>query len=104
MASNYPQLSPQGDDARRIASVVNLAMQGKLNATALVTLTPAAASTVLSDRRIGPDSFLGLMPLSASAAASLATTFVASRAAGSATLAHASDAATDRHFGILIIG
>lgn len=104
MASDYPQLPPQGDGPRRVATVVNLAMQGKINATASLTLTPGATSTALSDPRIGSESFLALMPKTATAAAALGTTFVTACSAGSAIIAHTSAAAVDRSFTVLIIG
>ncbi len=104
MAAHFPQLPPQGGNARLVATVLNLAMQGKLNATATVTLTPNATETDLADRRIGADSFVALMPLSASAASALATTYVAVRVPGLLTLHHADAPAIDRRFGVLIIG
>ena len=104
MAANFPQLPPQGGDARGMSTVVNLAMRGKLNATTVLTLEPGAGSTTLNDERIGPDSFIGLSPLSASAAAAHATTYIASRGRGTARIDHASSAAADRMFSVLIIG
>ena len=104
MAAHFPQLPPKGGDQRFVATVLNLAMQGKLNATSSVTLAANATRTDLIDRRIGVDSFLAMMPLTASAAAAMTTTYVAVRLPGLATLQHADSAATDRRFGVLIIG
>jgi hypothetical protein len=104
MATGFPQLAPQGGEARAIAAVVNQAMRGKINATTGVTLTPNATATALADARIGPDTFIGLAPLLAAAAGALATTFVSERHKGGATLTHAASAATDRSFCVLLIG
>lgn len=104
MAAHFPQLPPQGGDARLVATVLNLAMQGKLNATTSVTLAPGETATDLADRRIGADSFIALTPLTASAAATLATTYVAVRVPGLLTLHHADTPAIDRRFGVLIMG
>jgi hypothetical protein len=102
--SGFPLLPPQGGDPRAVATAVNLAMRGKVNASTVLTLTPNATVTALVDDRIGPESFIGLAPLSSTAAAALATTFVAERHRGSATFAHANSVATDRSFCVLIIG
>lgn len=104
MTSEFPLLPPQGSDARGVATVVNLAMRGKVNATAVVTLTPSATTTTLTDDRIGPDTFIGLAPLSAAAAGALSTTFISERHKGGATLTHANGASADRNFSILFIG
>jgi len=104
LAAHFPQLPPKGGDQRFVATVLNLAMQGKLNATATLTLAANATATDFADRRIGADSFLALMPLTAAAAAALATTSVAIRVPGLATLHHADLPGTDRQFGVLIIG
>jgi hypothetical protein len=101
---SFPLLPPQGGDARAVATVINLAMRGKVNATTTLTLTPNATTTSLTDDRIGPDSFIGLAPLSNSGAAALSTTFVSERHKGGATLTHANSAASDRNFCVLIMG
>lgn len=104
MASEYPLLPPQGGDARAVATVVNLAMRGKVNATTALTLTPNVTATALTDGRIGPDTFIGLAPLSVTAANALSTTFVSERHKGGATLTHANSASADRSFCVLLIG
>ncbi len=100
----FPVLPPQGGDARKLATVINLAMRGKVNATTKLTLNPGASMTVLTDQRIGPDSFIALAPLTDSAAGALPTTFISERRAGGATVTHVASSATDRHFCVLIIG
>jgi hypothetical protein len=88
--------------SRDVARAVRLAMQGKLNAVATVTLTPGATTTTLNDPRISASSYIGLMPTTASAAAAAA--YVLSQTTGTATISHASSAATDKVFRCLIIG
>ena len=104
MAAGFPHLPPQGDDPRRVATVVNLAMRGKINAVAALTLAFGAVETPLTDDRIGADSVILLMPTTANAAAALATTYVAMRIPGEATISHLNNAQTDRSFAAVIIG
>lgn len=57
-----------GGDPRTVAEVVNGIMNGKTNNTGSITLaTGGATTTTITDRRIGPDSILLFMPLTASA-------------------------------------
>ena len=89
-----------------IARVVNNAMQGKINAVGDVTLTANAASTTLTDARIGPNSFIYFMPRTANASAEIGAGafYVSARTDGSATLTHANNAQSDRTFAYLVIG
>lgn len=97
---------------RQIARRVNSLTQGKFNATASVTLAANASSTTLSDTRIGAFSWIGLMPLTAHAAAELASGNLyfsglmsgAGGGSGSVTINHTNNAQTDRTFLALIIG
>lgn len=97
-------LPPGGGDPRRVAAAVNALLQGRSNNTGTVTLTPAATSTALSDPRIGGGSTILFMPRTANAAAALSGLHVATLGKGTATLAHASNAQTDRVFGYAVIG
>ena len=97
--------------ARSNASVVNRINSGKLNAVYRVadadfTLTANAASTTLTDPRLTAFSFVGFMPMTANAAAALATTYVTSANMnnGSWTISHANNAQTDKTFRLLILG
>lgn len=87
-----------------VIDFVNQLMLGRLNAGIDVTLTDGAATTTLTDPRLGPNSFIGLMPTTAHAATELATLYVTDRTKGAATLHHANNAQTDRTFRALIIG
>jgi hypothetical protein len=90
----------------KLRDVVNNIMRGKINATLDVTLTPSAATTTVSDARIGGGCGIYLMPLSANAAAEIGAGTIWWGAPGNqtVTLNHASNAQTDRTFRLLIIG
>lgn len=66
----FRRLPPQGGDARSVAEIVNNIMDGKTNNTGLVTLnTGNATTTTIYNERIGYDSLIILVPVSASAEA-----------------------------------
>ena len=121
MSSGYRGLdnappSPQGNMGgvlapvitylQRIREVVNNILQGKVNVTLAVTLQANAASTTITDPRIGGSSAILLCPLTAHAAAELAggACYVASVGKQNAAIAHANSAQTDRSFTAVIIG
>lgn len=90
----------------RIAQVVNLNQQGKLNATIEITLDAGVGFTLLVDVRISAFSVILFMPLTADAAAELAagTMYVSDQKSGEATITHANDLSETRTFRALIIG
>lgn len=90
---------------RKIARAVNRLNQGKFNGTVDVTLRASQTTTTVTDARISATSFLMWMPQTASAStAEKAGIYVTGRTNGSAVLNHASNAATDQSFTVLIIG
>lgn len=91
---------------QRIAQTINLILQGKINAVGTLTLTANAATTTLTDSRIGPKSFIGWSPTTANAAAEIKAGgfYISARGQGTATLTHANNAQTDRTFVIAIFG
>ena len=98
-------LSPSGGDEREVATAVNNLLNGKLNSIGEVTLTDSQTTTTLSDRRLGPDSVVLLVPLTSNAAdAAIAGIYVSARTNGSCTLNHASDVDTDQDFAYAILG
>lgn len=101
----YPD---EKEHRRKLAQAVNQALSGKLNAVNEVTLTAGAASTTFTDDRLSVNSFIGLMPRTANAAAELGngTLYIADagRLSGSAVITHANNAQTDRTYTVLIIG
>ncbi len=89
---------------RRQAEAINALGNGRSNATGTVTLTASATSTAVTDRRVGIDSVVLLMPTTANAAAAIGTTYVGARGIGSFTLTHANNSQTDRTFAYAIVG
>ena len=91
---------------RKLAESLNRALAGKLNATLDVTLAANQAATAVTDARLSASSFLGFCPLTANAAAEIGngTLYVSAQGKGTATLAHANTAQTDRNFRLLVIG
>lgn len=104
----YPAVEPFNDDdkahRRALAVVLNNAMQGKLNNTGTFSLTANAASTTLTDARIGANSTVLLMPTTANAASALATTYFSAFADGSCTVTHANNAQADKTFNYAVLG
>jgi hypothetical protein len=101
--TGYPGLGT-APSQREIGERIGRLLQGKFNAVTTLTLTANAASTTLTDKRIGGATWIGLMPLTANAAAALATTWVSARANGSATITHANNAQVDKTYDVLLIG
>jgi hypothetical protein len=112
---NYtpPADRPNGNDVlsliRHLVDVargVRLLFQGKTNNTGTLTLTANTTTTVLSDPRLTVESFVGLQPLTANAAAALATTYAATADQNNITwtFTHANAATTDRTFRYVIVG
>lgn len=65
----YRKLPWQGGDARSVAEIVNNLVEGKSNNTGTITLVASGAvSTTINDERIGYNSYIGLEPLSQTAA------------------------------------
>ena len=89
---------------RRVGESLTLLADGRSNAFGTVTLTVSVTSTTLTDRRIGTDSVITLMPTTANAAGALATTYIGTVTAGSATITHANNAQADRTFSYAITG
>lgn len=96
---NTFQSSEEG--LRQLATAVNINADGQ---TGTVTLTANAASTTLTDARLTESSVIGLMPTTANAAAALATTYIGTRAIGSATITHANNAQADKTFAYSVTG
>lgn len=108
-AATPPALVWEGDPAehsRQIALAVINVLQGRMNNTVSVTLTASAASTTITDARIGRNTCLLLLPTTANAAAALATTYQTHPNATSqqAVINHANNAQADRTFIAVMIG
>lgn len=103
----YPTVSLTDDEEllrRQIVEVVNNLMNGKSNNTGSFTITANAATTTLSDARIGANSTILIMPTTSNAAGALASTYFDTFGDGSCTVNHANNAQADRTFRYAVIG
>lgn len=78
--------------------------QGRSNAVGECTLRASQTTTTVIAQNCGLDSVVFLSPLTANAAAALATTYVSSVLAGSFILTHASNVQADKTFGFVCLG
>jgi len=94
------------DHRNKIARTVNRLLSGKGNNFGSVTLTASSATTVLTDKRIGINSVILLMPLTANAATETGngTLYFNSPGNGTVTINNANNSQTDRTFNYVIIG
>lgn len=81
-----------------INTAIRQMAEGSCNCLSQVTLAVSATSTVVVDPLATAESHIALCPLTANAAAALATTYVSARARGSFTLSHSNAALVDRTF------
>ncbi len=103
-----PEFEPDEKEHRRkIAHGLNLVMGGKMRGTLDVTLAANAASTMITDPRIGYYSCILMMPMTAHASAEIAAGGIyiaqSTLVTGSAVVTHANNSETDRTFRALII-
>jgi hypothetical protein len=89
---------------RRIATWATEVNKGHINNTGTLTLGAATVSTIVVDSRVGPFSFIGMMPLTAKALSAEPTVYVSSQAKGTFTLAHSSTVSTTKTFRYCILG
>lgn len=103
--TQFRTLPPFGADQRAVSEVVRGIMDGKTNNTGTVTLAASSAtSTTLNDPRIGYDSVILFMPMTANAAAFLTAFYVSARSQGSATITHSANTLSDRKFAYVVVG
>ena len=94
------------EHVRILATAINGLLDGRANNTGAVTLTISAASTVVTDRRVGVDSVVTFMPTTANAAAEVGngTMYVSSTTQAAFTITHANNAQADRTFKYEVTG
>lgn len=106
--AGYPGISTfDGDESqfrRQVANVLNNVLSGKTNNTSSFTVAANAATTTLTNSRIGANSVILLMPTTANAAAALANVYFTGFLEGSCTVNHANNAQADRTFRYAVIG
>jgi len=93
------QLQPQETSIRRIVQAVIELVNGRHNSRGVVSLATGSTSTVVTAPNCSLEAIPVLSPLTANAAAALATTYIAAIEQGSFTIHHASNAQADRTFG-----
>jgi len=94
-----------GEYIRTTAEVANGAREGKLNNLADITWANGATTTAIADVRIGPDSHLSFVPLTANASAIyVAGWYISARGKGTATVTHTNIAQADHDFTMSITG
>lgn len=90
--------------ALRHAETLNALIDGKADVTGSVTLTANVGSTTVNDNKFESAMVPVFVPLTAHAAAELATMYVSDRTQGGFTLTHANNAQTDRSFAYVRFG
>ena len=86
-----------------LAANLNEVTRGNIVATAQITLVANDVTSTFNDTRIGPFSYLGLMPTTASAREALPHIYI-QPGKMTATIHHAMSPATDMTFIVVIIG
>lgn len=92
-------------DARFFAEAINNLFNKRMDAVGEVTLASSATNTAVTDTRVVANSAVILTPLTANAAAALATTYIpeADYGTGNFTIRHANNSQTDRTFRYIIL-
>jgi hypothetical protein len=93
----------EGGDTRLFDQTEGL-LNGQSRNRGSVTLTANAASTAVNDARFQSAQTVVLSPMTANAAAALATTYVSARTAKQFTLTHANNAQVDKTFEYIFVG
>jgi len=97
-------ISDTAQHLRLVSSSLNNTINGKLNSTGTITLRASQTTTTLTDARLGGNSVILFMPITANGRTGLNGLHVSARASGSATLTHASSGNTDQNLAYTIIG
>jgi hypothetical protein len=79
-------------------------LNGQSRNRGTLTLTANAASTAIADARYQSGQTVVLVPMTANAAAALATTYVSARTTKQFTLTHANNAQVDKTFEYIFVG
>ena len=87
----------------RHAAAINQALRGGIAATIGITLAANATQSTFQDSRIGPYTYVGLMPETANAADALRSIWITTTQ-GAATVNHASSPNVDQTFIACLIG
>ena len=96
--------APQTTDLRTIVEAIRNIFRLRLDAAGEVTLAINVATTVVADLRVGINSGIVLMPVTANAAVEVGTIYVSSTGSETFTLTHANNATADRTFRYIVMG
>ena len=97
-------ISDTAQHLRLVSASLNNTINGKLNSTGTITLRASQTTTTLTDARLGGNSVILFMPVTANGRTGLNGLHVSARASGSATLTHASSGNADQNLAYTIIG
>ncbi len=97
-------LNSDEKDLRKIVFQHNEVTRGRSNATGSVTLTVSSTTTDVTAQNCAAGSQVFLSPMTANAAAAVASTYISAVANGSFTITHANNSQTDRDFGYVCLG
>lgn len=89
---------------RRLFDTCEMLLNGRTRNQGLVTLAASTTTTAVDDPLFESHQTVVLSPLTANAAAALATTYVSARTTGQFTLTHANNVQTDRDFEYIFVG
>ncbi|SAL39231.1 hypothetical protein AWB69_03871 [Caballeronia udeis] len=78
--------------------------QGHIKNVGNVTLAASTSTTFVSDARVGAQSFVKLMPMTANALSAIPTVYVSSTGRENFTLTHGNSASTDKTFRYCVLG
>lgn len=96
--------SPDETELRRVITSIRQLAEGRSNASGTFTLASNATSTAVTAVNCGASSQVVFSPTTSNAASEVASTYIASIAAGSFVVGHASNATANRTFGYIISG
>lgn len=95
-----------GAGTQELSFVLRNALRGRLNNTGTFTLTANAASTTVTDERVGLNSVVLFMPTTASAATEFGagSLYITVNKQGTFDITHANTADADKTFSYVIFG
>lgn len=92
------------DWMRRIAIALNEVIDGRIESNGNITLSASASTTAVKDRRVGKDSLIIFMPLTANAVNESPYVQTSDIVKNQFTVNHANNSQTDRNYRYIILG
>lgn len=99
-----PRWTDIGEQIRKVVTAVNNILRGKTNNTGEVTLRVSQTTTTLTDIRIGINSVIQLMPMTANARTALANVYFDEPGDETVVINHSSSVNADQEFRYTITG